>query len=78
MEKLIELIKLAKPETNIDDFLTATNLYEEGVIDSFDIIILIDEISAAFDIKIKAADIRRKDFMTVADIYDMIKRKGGE
>ena len=78
MDKLIEVLALSKPETDIDDFLSATDLYGQGVIDSLDILIIIDEINAAFDIDIGAADLSREDFMTVESIYAMIKQNGGE
>ena len=74
MDKLIEVLKLAKPETDIEDFLSATDLYGQGVIDSMDIIVIVDEICAAFSINLGATDISRKDFMTVESIYELICR----
>ena len=78
MDKLIEVLALAKPETDIEDFLNATDLYGQGVIDSLDIMVIIDEINYAFSTELGATDISREDFMTVASIYAMIKRCGGE
>ena len=77
MEKLIEILKLAKPETDIEDILNATDLYGQGVIGSLDIFVIIDEINAAFNIEIGAEDMSRKDFMTVESLYALIVRKGG-
>ena len=74
---MIEILALAKPETDIEDFLAATDLYGQGVIDSLDILIIIDEINAAFNINISAADMSREDFMTVDAIRDLVKRHGG-
>jgi acyl carrier protein len=76
MEKLIEIFKEVKSETDIDTILSATDLYGQGVIDSLDIIVLADEICAAFDIEITSASMSRKDFLTVKSIYDMIERHG--
>jgi acyl carrier protein len=76
MEKLIEVFKQVKPEADIEIILAATDLYGQGIIDSLDIIVLADEICAAFDIEISGAEISRKDFMTVNSIYEMIKRHG--
>ena len=78
MDKLMDTIMLAKPESDIGDFLTATDLYGQGMIDSLDIIIILDEICAAYGIEISGADIRREDFMTLESIYALIKRKGGD
>jgi acyl carrier protein len=77
MDKLIDIFKLVKPETDINTILAATDLYGQGVIDSLDIVVLADEICAAFDVEITGASISRKDFMTVNTIYGMIERHGG-
>ena len=77
VEKLLEVLKLSKPETDIEAFLSATDLYGQGVIDSFDIIVILDEINAAFSTEINTADLRREDFMTVESVYMLIKRHGG-
>ncbi len=77
MEKLTEVFKLAKPETDIETILSATDLYGQGIIDSFDIMVLVDEICAAFDIEITGASISRKDFMTAQSICEMIERHVG-
>ncbi len=77
MEKLIEVIKLAKPEADIDDMLSSKDLYGYGLIDSLDILVLVDEINAAYGIEIGGADLRREDFRTLDNIYAMVKRCGG-
>lgn len=77
MDKLIEVLKISKPETDIEAFLSAKDLYGQGVIDSLDIIVIIDEICDAFNINIDAADLSREDFMTVENIYGLVKRYGG-
>jgi acyl carrier protein len=77
MDKLIEVFKLVKPETDTETILAATDLYGQGIIDSLDVVVLADEIGAAFDIEITGASISRKDFMTAESIYEMIKRHGG-
>jgi acyl carrier protein len=77
MEKLIEVLKLAKPETEIADFLNARDLYGQGIIDSYDILVMLDEINAAYGIEICGADLRREDFMTVESLHALVKRCGG-
>jgi acyl carrier protein len=77
MDKLIEVFKLVKPETDIETVLAATDLYGQGIIDSLDIVVLADEISAAFGIEITGASISRRDFMTAQSICEMIRRHGG-
>ncbi len=78
MEKLLAVLKLAKPEVDATDFLNARDLYGQGIIDSLDIVVIVDEINAAFGLDIGAADIRREDFTTVEKLFALIKRCGGE
>jgi acyl carrier protein len=77
MEKLIEALKSAKPETDIEDILAAKDLYGQGIIDSLDILVILDEINAAFGIEIGGSDVRREDFMTVESLYRLVQRHGG-
>ena len=77
MEKLLEVIMAAKPVFDADTFLNAADLFGEGILDSLDILILVSELEAAYDIKISATDLSRKDFMTMKDIGELIKRHGG-
>lgn len=74
MEKLLEVLQLSKPETDIQDFLNATDLYGQGVIDSLDIVVIVDEICDAFGIEINGAELCREDFITVDSIYSMVQR----
>ena len=74
MEKLLRVLELSKPGVSVSDFLEATDLYGQGILDSFDIIVILDEINAAFNIDIGAADFKRADFMTVSSIMDMVGR----
>ena len=74
MEKLLSILKLAKPETDIEEFLSSTDLYGQGIVDSFDIIVILDEINAAYNIDLGGADFSREDFMTVESIRSLIER----
>jgi acyl carrier protein len=74
MEKVLVLLTMAKPTVDAEIFKNAKDLYWEGIIDSLDIMILLDEINNAYGINIGPTDFSRKDFRTVADIYNMIQR----
>ena len=74
MDKLIEVFKLSKPQTDINLLLKSTDLYGQGLIDSFDILIIMDEICIAYGIAINGADLHREDFKTMNSLYAMIKR----
>ncbi len=74
MEKLLEALRLAKPTVDIETMKTSTDLYGQGIIDSFDILVIIDEINAAFGTNITGTSFSRKEFSTVDSIYEMVKR----
>lgn len=74
MEKLLELLVAAKPGVDAETFMEATDLYGQGIIDSLDILIILDEIDDAYGINIRADGFEREDFCTVSNIYDLIKR----
>jgi acyl carrier protein len=77
MEKLLEVLLAAKPVTDAKTLLEAKDLYGEGVFDSLDIIIVVNELNAAYGTSIGAADFTREDFMTPADILMLVERHGG-
>jgi acyl carrier protein len=77
VEKLIAILMAAKPVMDAEQLKSANDLYGEGVIDSFDIIVILDEINAAFGVEIGGAGFTRDDFMTPESIYGLVKRHGG-
>jgi acyl carrier protein len=77
MEKLLDVLHIAKPTADIQTLKNAKDLYGQGIIDSFDILVIIDEINAAFGTHITGAGFSRSEFRTVESIYEMVKRHGG-
>jgi len=69
MEKLINILKSIKPHV---DFATVNNLIENGILDSFDIIILVAEINEAFNINITPGDMLPEYFNNVNNIWSLI------
>ena len=65
-EKLYEVLQIAKPTADIEVLKNARDLYGQGIIDSFDILVIVDEINYAFEIEIKGADIARDYFQPTA------------
>ena len=78
MEELLAVLTTAKPVVDAETLMNAKDLYGEGIIDSLDIMIILDEINHAFGIHIGPSDFTRDDFRTVADIYNLIKRHEGK
>lgn len=72
MEELLEILTDLHPDV---DFSTCTNLVDGGILDSFDIVSLITEITDNFDISISADDIVPANFNSAQAIFAMIQKK---
>ena len=74
MDKLLKVLTEAKPFIDTETFASSKDLYGEGLIDSFDIMIILDEINVAYKVNIGPSDFERDDFRTVTHIYNLIQR----
>lgn len=77
MDELLKVLSLAKPTLDIEILKNAHDLYGQGYIDSYDILIIIDELNAAFGIEITGNGFSRADFRTVNSLFELVKRFGG-
>jgi D-alanine--poly(phosphoribitol) ligase subunit 2 len=68
--QILDIIRNLKPEFTIDE---TTQLVEGGYLDSFDIVSLVVELEAAFDIKISGIKIRPENFKNIDAIIRLIK-----
>ncbi len=71
MEELLEILKELHEDV---DYETCDNLVDGKILDSFDIVTLIGEISTTFDIQIKAKEIVPENFNSMQAMYKMIER----
>lgn len=71
MEKLIEILNRLHPDV---DFTEVEDLYDEGVLDSLDMVRLVTEIGQAFDISIPAEELIPENFQNVNTILALIER----
>ena len=71
MEQLMEILSNLRPDV---DFETETSLIDNGVLDSFDIVSLVGELSDAFDIEIKPSDLIPANFNSAEAMYALIER----
>lgn len=71
MEKLLEILENVKPGV---DFKSSSNMIEEGLIDSFDIVSIIANINEAFDIDFGVSEVVPENFATVDALYETIER----
>lgn len=71
MEKIIEILEGMHPEV---DFNTCNTLIDDKIIDSFDIVTLISELSEEFDISIPVEEIIPENFNSAKAIHALIER----
>lgn len=71
MEKVIEILTELHPEV---DFNTATELIDDGVLDSLDIVSLVAAIDTEFGVVVPAEEIVPENFNSAADIFALITR----
>ena len=73
-EEVMALLIEIRPEF---DFAESENYIDEGLLDSFDIITLIDMIEEKYAIKIDGMDVVPENFDTTEHIVGLIKKSGG-
>lgn len=71
MDELIRILESIHPDV---DYRTNDKLIENKVLDSFDIITLISEISEEFDVAIPAEEIIPENFNSAEKLYALIQR----
>lgn len=71
MDELLEILEELHPDV---DFETCDTLIDDKILDSFDIITIISEVSARMDVTISAEYIVPENFNSAAALYDLIKR----
>lgn len=70
-EKVIDILTELRPEF---DFTEDVNFIEEGMLDSFDVVSLVDEIESTFGVAIGGSDVLPENFCSVDAICETIKR----
>ena len=73
MEALLDILQELHPEV---DFETETALIDNKILDSFDIVTLVAEIDANFDVAIPAEELVPENFNSAQAIYALIQRLG--
>lgn len=71
MEQILEILRELHPEV---DFENCTSLIDDKIIDSFDIVTLISELSEEFDVTIPVEDIVPENFNSAKAIHALIER----
>jgi acyl carrier protein len=71
MDQIIEILEGLHPEI---DFETCNTLIDDKIIDSFDIVTLISELSDEFDVTIPVEEIVPENFNSAKAIHALIER----
>ena len=72
-EKIVEILTDLRPEF---DFTEEVDFIEEGMLDSFYIVSLVDELETNFGIKIQGTDVIAENFSTIDKIEALVKKSG--
>ena len=75
MEKLTGILEELRPDV---DFAAEKQLISEGILDSLDILTLVDEINAAFDIDVKPKYLTAENFNSVESMWQLIAQLQAE
>ena len=70
MEDLMEILRELRPDV---DFERETALIDDGILGSFDITALVNEIMDVFDVEISMADLEPENFNSAEAIYEYIQ-----
>ena len=71
METLLQILNGLHPDV---DFEAINDLYDEGVLDSLDMVRLVTEIGMEFDVQIPAEELIPENFQNVNTIMALIER----
>ena len=75
MEQIFELLNELRPE---HDFRTSVDFIEDGLLDSFDIITLIDMLQEKYGVVIDGLDIVPENFCSAQAIAELVRKNGKE
>lgn len=75
MEKLMQILKELRPDV---DFGTEEELITEGILDSFDVVALVEMIREGFDVEIQPEDLVPDNFNSANAMMTMIDRLKNE
>ncbi|MBQ1714525.1 MAG: acyl carrier protein [Treponema sp.] len=71
MDELLPILNELKPDV---DFATETGLIDNAILDSFDIVQLVQQLNDAFDIEIGAENIVPENFNSAEAIWNMVQK----
>jgi acyl carrier protein len=73
MEKLMEILQSIRPHV---DYAGETELIDKRILDSFDMITLIQELEEAFEVEIDLEYVEPENFNSVAAMLELLEKLG--
>ncbi len=70
-EKILQILSEIRPEF---DFLDSSDFIEDGYLDSFDIVTVIDELEKAFGIIVDGLEVIPENFTTIEAIEALVNK----
>ncbi len=71
MEALLNILRDLHPEV---DFDSCTTLIDDAILDSFDIVTIVAEVDAEYDVAIPAEELIPENFNSAQALYALIER----
>jgi len=75
MDELLSILKGICPKV---DFVNEKKLIDDGILDSFDIISIVNELNEHYDIEIDVDDLEPDNFNTVEAMLELIEKLSNE
>ena len=75
-EKIIKILTDLRPEFDFTD--ESLNFIEEGMLDSFDVVSLVDALDTEFNIVIDGVDILPENFSSIDSIIVLLQKNGAK
>ncbi len=74
MEQILKILKNIEVDA---DFENSENFIGDSLLDSLDIMTLVEDLEVAFDIEIMGSDIIPENFSTIEKIQQLVEKRGG-
>ena len=75
MEKLLNILSSIRPDV---DFENETELIDDGILDSFDVVSIISEIDDQFGVQIRITELDPENFNSAEAIWNLIQELKGK
>ncbi len=75
MDELLSILKGICPKV---DFVNEKKLIDDGILDSFDIISIVNELNEHYDIEIDVDDLEPDNFNTVEAMLELVNKLSNE